>query len=102
MITLLLDGLIAVVKLVDRGVSVVEKNVRRRLPPAAAQPAAGHPPAGHSRDVDTSELLTTSARYIHAFRNTVTHTANGPFLVALDEHVTILRDRAAQFAAIGD
>ena len=110
MITLLLDGLIALVKICDRGMTAVEQGVRRRFPPRAvddAQPAgAGTPPSaagtgGHPIR-STSELLETASSYVAAYRGAVVHVAHGPFLELVDELVDELKDRAAIFAAHGD
>ena len=90
MITLLSDAVTALLK---------RRQAVDDVPPACAPDWDGT--GGHSPR-DTSELLNTAAGYLRAFRNTVTHTANGPFLEALDELDTDLRDRAAQLAAVGD
>ena len=101
MITLLMDGLIAAVKLIDRACTAVEKNVRLRwnspLPVADAQPAgadasAASGPGGHPEHETTSSLLLRAAWLIELDRD-FPHEPN---------IATGLRDRAAQFAAIGD
>ena len=110
MITLLIDGLIAAVKICDRGMTAVEQGVRLRFPPRAvddAQPAgAGTPPSaagtGGHLIRSTSELLETASSYVAAYRGAVVHVAHGPFLELVDELVDELKDRAAIFAAHGD
>ena len=110
MTILLIDGLIALVKSLDRGMTAVEQSVRRRFPPRTvddAQPAgAGTPPSaagtgGHPIR-STSELLETASSYVAAYRGAVVHVAHGPFLELVDELVDELKDRAAVFAAHGD
>ena len=98
MITLLLDGLIALVKTIDRGLSAVE-NVRLRATPqpvVVAQPAAGgdftvSAATGGGRPVwSTSTLLYSAAlrlQYLGDDPNGLTPE---------------LRDRAADLAAAGD
>jgi hypothetical protein len=108
-ITLLIDGLIAVVKIFDRGMTAVEQSVRHRESPPPvvdAQPAgAGSVSAngtgGHPHR-STSDLLETASSYVAAYRGAVLHVAHGPFLELVDELVDELKDRAAQFAAHGD
>jgi hypothetical protein len=110
-ITLLIDGLIAVVKICDRALTAVEQGVRHRVAPRPvvdAQPAgAGDSPvsatgtSGHPHR-STSELLDTAAGYMRAYRLAVMHVTHGPFLQLVDELVDELKDRAAQFSAIGD
>jgi len=97
-ITLLLDGLIALVKTIDRGLSAVE-NVRRQASPrpdADAQPAAGgdftvSAATGGGHPVwSTSQLLYSAAlrlQYLGDDPNGLTPE---------------LRDRAADLAAQGD
>jgi hypothetical protein len=109
---LLIDGLIALVKITDRGMTAVEQSVRRRFPPRTvddAQPAgAGTPPSaagtgGHPVR-DTSELLSISAGFVRSYMFSVS--ANGSsseaFVRELEGFVAELRDRAAQLRAVGD
>ena len=103
MTTLLMDGLIAAVKLIDRGLTAVEKNARLRwnspLPVADAQPAgagasAASGPGGHPIRL-TSELLTHAVRELdYAFP------AKTPAIVR--DLMAEMRLRAAEFAAVGD
>ncbi len=112
MTTLLIDGLIAFVKTIDRGMTSVEKNVRRRFTPRtgddAQKPAgAGTPPSaagtgGHPVR-DTSELLSISAGFVRSYMFSIS--ANGSseaFARELNGFVKELRDRAAQLRAVGD
>jgi hypothetical protein len=102
-ITLLIDGLIAVAKTFDRALTAVEQGVRHRFPPRAVddvQPAgAGTPPSaagtgGHPIR-STSELLTNAVTELD-------------FAYPNGKHAVIwvlqaeLADRAAQFKAVGD
>jgi hypothetical protein len=108
---LLFDGLIALVKTLDRGMTAVEQSVRRRFPPRTvddAQPAgAGTPPSaagtgGHPVR-DTSELLSISAGFVRSYMFSIS--ANGSseaFARELNGFVKELRDRAAQLRAVGD
>jgi hypothetical protein len=101
-ITLLIDGLVAVVKTFDRGMTAVEQGVRHRVAPRPvddAQPAGadsvsangtgGHPIRS------TSELLTNAVTELD-------------FAYPNGKHAVIwvlqaeLTDRAAQFKAVGD
>lgn len=108
MTTLLIDGLIALVKLIDRGMTAVEKNVSHRAAPDDSQPAGAgeilppNPGTGGNPHRSTSELLDVAASYVRAYRGAVVHVAHGPFLELVDELVDELRDRSAQFAAYGD
>ncbi len=103
MITLLIDGLIAAVKICDRGMTAVEQGVRLRFPPRAvddAQPAgAGTPPSaagtgGHPIR-STSALLYEAEGQLGWLCQ-----GNPPAVIRTlrDE----LRDRAANLAACGD
>jgi hypothetical protein len=102
-ITLLLDGLIAAVKICDRGMTAVEQGVRHRFPPRAVddvQPAgAGTPPSaagtgGHPIR-STSELLTNAVTELDfAYPN-----GKHALIWVLQAELT---DRAAQFKAVGD
>ena len=110
MIRLLIDAATALVVLTDRGLSAVEQSVRLRFAPRAvadAQPAgAGDlppvPGAGGHPQRATSELLDTAAGYVRAYRLAVMHVTHGPFIELVDELVDEMKDRAAQFAAVGD
>jgi hypothetical protein len=102
-ITLLIDGLIAAVKICDRGMTAVEQGVRLRFPPRAvddAQPAgAGTPPSaagtgGHPIR-STSELLTNAVTELDFAYPGAKHAV----IWALQAE---LADRAAQFKAVGD
>jgi hypothetical protein len=103
---LLIDGLIALVKSLDRGMTAVEQSVRRRFPPRTvddAQPAgAGTPPSaagtgGHPIR-STSELLTQAHDVIVDVFELDKNGGYGPCFLLVRE----LRDRAAQFKAVGD
>ena len=105
-ITLLLDGLIAAVKICDRGMTAVEQGVRRRFPPRAvddAQPAGAGTPSraagtgGHPIR-STSELLTQAHDVIVDIFELDKNGGYGPCFLLVRE----LRDRAAQFKAVGD
>lgn len=100
MTTLIVDGLIAAVKLIDRACTAVEKNVRLRwnsplpvadAPPAGAAASAASIPGGHPYEHErTSTLLLRAA-----------------WLISLDSGVdpgvpAAMRDRAAQLLAHGD
>jgi hypothetical protein len=101
-ITLFIDGLIAAVKICDRGMTAVEQGVRRRFPPRTvddAQPAGadsvsangtgGHPIRS------TSELLTNAVTELDfAYPN-----GKHDVIWVLQAELT---DRAAQFKAVGD
>lgn len=105
MITLLIDGLIAVTKTVDRGLTAVEKNVRRRVSPrpvdgapldgAARGCAASAGPVEHPVDRTTSEVLTHAAAELFWY-----HSGFPPAVIR--DLIAELRDRAAQLAAEGD
>jgi hypothetical protein len=104
---LLFDGLIALVKSLDRGMTAVEQSVRRRFPPRtvddAQKPAgAGTPPSaagtgGHPIR-STSELLTQAHDVIVDIFELDKNGGYGPCFLLVRE----LRDRAAQFKAVGD
>lgn len=126
MTPLLVDGLIAATKLLDRALSAVE-NVRHRVsqPVAGAQPAAGLPPqagggpffdpeqAWTAKDSplngwhkpEPEELLLQAAIYLQEFakvtteeeRRVLSHRA--PYLPSVESVRAGLRDLAAQFAA---
>lgn len=109
MITLLIDGLIAAVKTIDRGLSAVEKNARfRATPPVTVETrtptgagcgcAASAGPGGHPFYRTTSALLEEAATTVDALGSHKTNLAGW----LLDGLVDELRDRAAQFAAIND
>ena len=102
MITLLIDGLIAVAKICDRGMTAVEQGVRHRVAPrpvADAQPAGadsvsangtgGHPIRS------TSELLTNAVTELDFAYPGAKHAV----IWVLQAELT---DRAAQFKAVGD
>jgi hypothetical protein len=104
-ITLLIDGLIALVKTLDRALTAVEQSVRHRATPRPvddAQPAGadsvsangtgGHPIRS------TSELLTTAHDVIVDIFELDKNGGYGPCFLLVRE----LRDRAAQFRAVGD
>ena len=99
MITLLLDGLIAIVKTIDRGLSAVE-NVRLRVSPRPvddARPAGGvaaSAPGGHPIRT-TSEVLSHAANELTWF-----HSGFPPAVIR--DLIAELRDRAADLAAVGD
>ncbi len=105
MITLLIDGLIALVKTLDRGMTAVEQGVRHRAAPRPvddAQPAGagsvsangtgGHPIRS------TSDLLTQAHDVIVDIFELDKNGGYGPCFMLVRE----LRDRAAQFKAVGD
>jgi hypothetical protein len=108
---LLFDGLIALVKTLDRGMTAVEQSVRRRFPPRTvddAQPAgAGTPPSaagtgGHPVR-DTSELLSISAGFVRSYMFSISASGSSEaFVRELEGFVKELRDRAAQLRAVGD
>jgi hypothetical protein len=108
---LLFDGLIALVKTLDRGMTAVEQSVRRRFPPRTvddAQPAgAGTPPSaagtgGHPVR-DTSELLSISAGFVRSYMFSISASGSSEaFVRELEGFVAELRDRAAQLRAVGD
>ena len=111
MTILLIDGLIALVKSLDRGMTAVEQSVRRRFPPRTvddAQPAgAGTPPSaagtgGHPVR-DTSELLSISAGFVRSYMFSISASGSSEaFVRELEGFVKELRDRAAQLRAVGD
>ena len=111
MTILLFDGLIALVKTLDRGMTAVEQSVRRRFPPRTvddAQPAgAGTPPSaagtgGHPVR-DTSELLSISAGFVRSYMFSISASGSSEaFVRELEGFVKELRDRAAQLRAVGD
>lgn len=95
MIPLAVDGFIALVKFLDRGLSAVEDVCRRPSPRVVdgARPAAGPPPAGggHSPRT-TSQVLGHAARELDfAFP--------GGQPAVIRELIAELRDHAAQLAA---
>ena len=104
MTILLFDGLIALVKSLDRGMTAVEQSVRRRFPPRtvddAQKPAgAGTPPSaagtgGHPIR-STSELLTSAVTELDFAYPGAKHAV----IWVLQAELT---DRAAQFKAVGD
>lgn len=107
MITLLIDGLIAAVKTIDRAFTAVE-NVRFRGAPRPVEThtptgagrgcAASAGPGGHPFYRTTSALLEEAATTVDALGSHKTNLAGW----LLDGLVDELRDRAAQFAAIND
>ena len=103
MITLLIDGLTAVVKTVDRVFTAAEQNVRLRAAPQPvddAQPAGVVPetsPGGHPIE-NTSELLAMAATEIQNLSR-MAFTTPQPFV---ETFAAELRDRAAQLWAAGD
>ncbi len=111
MTILLFDGLIALVKTLDRGMTAVEQGVRRRFPPRTvddAQPAgAGTPPSaagtgGHPVR-DTSELLSISAGFVRSYMFSISASGSSEaFVRELEGFVKELRDRAAQLRVAGD
>jgi len=106
-ITLLIDGVTAVVKTIDRALTAAE-GVRRPggpLPVDDVQPAGVAPetgPGGHHNVRDTSELLFAAAGYVSAYRVAIRENGPGPFLELLEDFAAELRDRAASLAAVGD
>ena len=109
MTTLLIDGVIALIKMTDRGLTAVE-NVFRRQPtpravdgetrPAGAgiQPAQAAGTGGHHPIRSTSELL-EHARYVIVDIFELDKTDGiGPCCLLVRD----LADRAAEFKAIGD
>jgi hypothetical protein len=101
--TLLIDALIALVKLVDRGMSVVEKNVRLRAdcPVVDAHPAGvgrGSAASANPGGDPTSELLTDAAVEIQNLGR-MAYSTPQPWI---DGFAAELRDRAAQFRAAND
>ena len=102
MITLLIDGLTATVKFVDRVFTAAEQNVRRPATPPAvddAQPAgvAETGPGGHPIE-NTSELLAQAATEIQGLGRLAFSTQQ-PWI---ERFAADLRDRAAQLYAAGD
>lgn len=103
MIDLLIDGLIALVKLSDRGIAAVENVCRQPTPRAAAdtQPAdagsfpASAPGVGGHPIYSTSELLGCAAGQL-----AWVYEDRAPAVVR--ELQAELIDRAAQFRAAGD
>ncbi len=102
-ITLLIDGLIAVVKICDRGMTAVEQGVRHRdspLPVDDVQPAgAGTPPS--AAGTGGHPIRSTSALLYEAEGQLGWLCQGNPSAVIRtlrDE----LRDRAANLAACGD
>lgn len=114
MTVLIVDALIALIKMTDRGLTAAE-NVFRRQPtpravdgetrPAGAgiQPAQAAGTGGHPVR-DTSELLSISAGFVRSYMFSLS--ANGSsseaFVRELEGFVAELRDRAAQLRAVGD
>lgn len=104
MTVLLIDALIAVTKLVDRGLTAVEKNVRLRAfsPPVEdAQPAGADdspqsaPGTGGHPIRSTSQLLNSAAAEL-SFQY-------GERMPAVIRDLRDdLKDRAAEMAAVGD
>ena len=103
MITLFFDGLTATVKFVDRIFTAAEQNVRRPGGPPPvddAQPAGADPrlgAGGHPIE-NTSELLTQAATEIQGLGRMAFATKQ-PWIEAF---AAVLRDRAANLAAVGD
>ena len=105
MTVLLIDALIALTKTIDRGLAVVEKNVRRHptlrgdvdARPAGADASATAGTGGHPIRA-TSELL-EHARYVIVDIFELDKTDGiGPCCLLVRD----LADRAAEFKAIGD
>lgn len=105
MITLLIDGLIAAVKTIDRGLSAVEKNARfRATPPVTVETrtptgagcgcAASAGPGGHPDRATSSVLYAAVAQLTWAYEG------NAPAVVR--DLQAEMRDRAATFASYGD
>lgn len=104
MITLLIDGLVAAVKLLDRAFTAVE-NVRLRsnspravvdAPPTGegCDCAVSADPGGHP-DRSTSQILNAAAaQLVWAY--------NGVSPAIVRDLLAEMRDRAAQFAALND
>ncbi len=103
MIGLLIDGLTATVKFVDRLFTAAEKNVRLQSTPRTvddAQPAGTGPRpsvGGHPIE-NTSELLAMAATEIQNLSR-MAFTTPQPFV---ETFAAELRDRAAQLYAAGD
>ena len=108
MIGLLVDGLTALVKLTDRGLTAALDMPRRPVTPPTvdddAWPAGVAPETGTGGHPirDTSDLLSTAAGYMRVYRVAITHTGHGPYIEALDDFIDELHDRAASLAAVGD
>jgi hypothetical protein len=105
-ITLFVDALIALLKVTDRTIAAVDQSVRHRASPRPvvdAQPAgAGTPPSaagtgGHPIR-STSDLLTQAHDVIVDIFELDKNGGYGPCFMLVRE----LRDRAAQFKAVGD
>ena len=118
MTTLLIDALIAIVKLTDRGLSAVE-NVWLRVnspePVVATQPTGagsgcaasagpgGHPDPQWRSSVGTwtiPDRATSSVLYAAVAQLTWAFQGNTPAVVR--DLQAEMRDRAAQFSAVGD
>lgn len=109
MTVLLIDALIALTKLVDRGLTAVEQNVRLRATPpgpvvgaqsagaARGCAASDAGPGGHPIE-PTSELLTEAAAEIQNLGQ-MAYSMRQPWI---EGFAAELRDRAATFAAHGD
>lgn len=104
MITLLTDGLIAAVNLIDRGLTAVENVWLRETPPVPVEPhtptgegcdcAVSADPGGHP-DRSTSQILNAAAaQLVWAY--------NGVSPAIVRDLLAEMRDRAAQFAALND
>jgi len=104
MIGLLIDGLTATVKFVDRVFTAAEQNVRLRAAPQPvddARPAGVVPetsPGGHHAIESTSELLAMAATEIQDLAR-MAFTTPTPWV---EGFAAELRDRAAQLFAVGD
>jgi hypothetical protein len=102
-IGLLIDGLTAVVKTIDRVFTAAEQNVRRPggpLPVDDARPAGTgpRPSAGGHPIENTSELLAMAATEIQNLSR-MAFTTPQP---NVETFAAELRDRAAQLWAVGD
>lgn len=107
---LVIDALIAIVKLTDRGLSAAENVLRFRpsplgpsdgeAPPAgvdSAVAASAHDSGGHPGE-PTSELLTEAAAEIQNLGQ-MAYSTRQPWI---EGFAAELRDRAAQFRAVND
>lgn len=101
MITLLIDALIAAVKLIDRGLSAVENRVSPADPPPVVADAQQPTGAGSwqiagagGQPRDTSEVLHHAAREL-------THIYGNRMPAVICGLVAELRDHEAQLRAVG-
>lgn len=99
MITLLIDGLIALVKITDRGLTALE-NVRRQEPPLPvddAQPAGADDPQPVSAAGTGGHPIYRTSDLLHGAAVRLSFRGDLP-----QNFIAELQDRAAQFRACGD